>query len=139
MACTDGSPGVGVNGSGDHHVDLTGQVVERQGAQGRRGVAASAPGGVPSALIAGLRALAVTDRAFLGDPRRDPTVEPRAADRAHRIGQGTPEFIHRLVSLRADEEEPPPDTRSSGRCSRLRSVTGSLPGACRRALLEPFA
>jgi SNF2 family DNA or RNA helicase len=42
---------------------------------------------------------------FLLDLWWNPAVEQQAADRAHRIGQQNPVFIHRLVSRNTVEEK----------------------------------
>jgi SNF2 family DNA or RNA helicase len=41
---------------------------------------------------------------FLLDPWWNPAVEDQAADRAHRIGQDKPVFVHRLVARGTVEE-----------------------------------
>jgi superfamily II DNA or RNA helicase len=48
--------------------------------------------------------LTAADHVFLCDPWWNPAVEDQAADRAHRIGQQRPVFVHRLVSLGTVEE-----------------------------------
>lgn len=48
--------------------------------------------------------LTAADHVFLMDPWWNPAVEDQAADRAHRIGQQRPVFIHRLVAERTVEE-----------------------------------
>jgi len=48
--------------------------------------------------------LTAADHVFLLDPWWNPAVEDQAADRAHRIGQEKPVFVHRLVSLDTVEE-----------------------------------
>ncbi|MDR0966560.1 MAG: DEAD/DEAH box helicase [Myxococcales bacterium] len=48
--------------------------------------------------------LTAADHVFLVDPWWNPAVEDQAADRAHRIGQDRPVFIHRLVALGTVEE-----------------------------------
>ena len=42
--------------------------------------------------------LTAADHVFLLDPWWNPAVEDQAADRAHRIGQDKPVFIHRLIA-----------------------------------------
>ncbi len=67
------------------------------------------PGGPPVMLIS-LRAggtglnLTAADHVFLLDPWWNPAVEDQAADRAHRIGQDKPVFVHRLVARGTVEE-----------------------------------
>jgi len=41
---------------------------------------------------------------FMLDPWWNPAVEDQAADRAHRIGQERPVFVHRLVAADTVEE-----------------------------------
>lgn len=48
--------------------------------------------------------LTAADHVFLLDPWWNPAVEAQAADRAHRIGQTRPVFIHRMVSVGTVEE-----------------------------------
>ncbi len=66
-------------------------------------------GGPPVMLIslkaggAGLN-LTAADHVFLVDPWWNPAVEDQAADRAHRIGQDKPVFVHRLVAKDTVEE-----------------------------------
>jgi superfamily II DNA or RNA helicase len=77
----------------------------------RAGVVArfQAPDGPPVFLIS-LRAggtglnLTAADHVFLLDPWWNPAVEEQAADRAHRIGQDKPVFVHRLVAADTVEE-----------------------------------
>jgi SNF2 family DNA or RNA helicase len=67
------------------------------------------PAGPPVMLIS-LRAggtglnLTAADHVFLLDPWWNPAVEDQAADRAHRIGQDKPVFVHRLVARGTVEE-----------------------------------
>jgi superfamily II DNA or RNA helicase len=74
-------------------------VVERF--QGREG---------PPVFLISLRAggvglnLTAADHVFLLDPWWNPAVEEQAADRAHRIGQDKPVFVHRLVAAGTVEE-----------------------------------
>ena len=42
--------------------------------------------------------LTAADHVFLLDPWWNPAVEDQAADRAHRIGQDRPVFVHRLIA-----------------------------------------
>jgi superfamily II DNA or RNA helicase len=69
----------------------------------------SDPDGPPVMLIS-LRAggtglnLVAADHVFLLDPWWNPAVEDQAADRAHRIGQDKPVFVHRLVARGTVEE-----------------------------------
>lgn len=48
--------------------------------------------------------LTAADHVFLLDPWWNPAVEDQAADRAHRIGQDKPVFVHRLVAEETVEE-----------------------------------
>ncbi len=48
--------------------------------------------------------LTAADHVFLMDPWWNPAVEEQAADRAHRIGQEKPVFVHRIVSKDTVEE-----------------------------------
>jgi superfamily II DNA or RNA helicase len=48
--------------------------------------------------------LTAADHVFLLDPWWNPAVEEQAADRAHRIGQDKPVFVHRLVAAETVEE-----------------------------------
>ncbi|HWV36984.1 MAG TPA: DEAD/DEAH box helicase [Vulgatibacter sp.] len=48
--------------------------------------------------------LTAADHVFLLDPWWNPAVEDQAADRAHRIGQDRPVFVHRLVAADTVEE-----------------------------------
>ncbi len=67
------------------------------------------PAGPPVFLVS-LRAggtglnLTAADHVFLMDPWWNPAVEEQAADRAHRIGQDKPVFVHRLVAAGSVEE-----------------------------------
>ena len=49
--------------------------------------------------------LTAADYVFLVDPWWNPAAEDQAADRAHRIGQTRPVFVHRLVSRGTVEEK----------------------------------
>jgi superfamily II DNA or RNA helicase len=49
--------------------------------------------------------LTAADHVFLLDPWWNPAVEDQAADRAHRIGQQRPVFVHRLVAEKTVEEK----------------------------------
>ncbi len=49
--------------------------------------------------------LTAADHVFMVDPWWNPAVESQAADRAHRIGQQRPVFVHRLVSQGTVEEK----------------------------------
>lgn len=68
------------------------------------------PGGSP-VLIMSLKAggvglnLTAADHVFLLDPWWNPATEEQASDRAHRIGQDSPVFVHRLVALDTVEEK----------------------------------
>ncbi len=64
----------------------------------------------PSVMLISLKAggvgltLTAADHIYLMDPWWNPAVENQAADRAHRIGQKNPVFIHRLVAEDTIEE-----------------------------------
>ena len=64
----------------------------------------------PNVLLLSLKAggtglnLTAADHVFLLDPWWNPAVEDQAADRAHRIGQDKPVFVHRLVAKDTVEE-----------------------------------
>ncbi len=66
--------------------------------------------GGPEVLLLSLKAggtglnLTAADHVFLLDPWWNPAVEEQAADRAHRIGQDRPVFVHRLVARNTVEE-----------------------------------
>ncbi|MEC9466006.1 MAG: DEAD/DEAH box helicase [Myxococcota bacterium] len=69
-----------------------------------------APDGPPVMLLSlkaggtGLN-LTAADHVFMLDPWWNPAVEDQAADRAHRIGQEKPVFVHRLVARDTVEEK----------------------------------
>ncbi len=48
--------------------------------------------------------LTAADHVFILDPWWNPAVEDQAADRAHRIGQKKPVFVHRLIAADTVEE-----------------------------------
>jgi superfamily II DNA or RNA helicase len=64
----------------------------------------------PPVLLLSLKAggtglnLTAADHVFLLDPWWNPAAEDQAADRAHRIGQDRPVFVHRLVAKDTVEE-----------------------------------
>jgi superfamily II DNA or RNA helicase len=64
----------------------------------------------PPVFLVSLRAggtglnLTAADHVFLLDPWWNPAVEDQAADRAHRIGQDRPVFVHRMVARDTVEE-----------------------------------
>ncbi|MCG8557342.1 MAG: DEAD/DEAH box helicase [Proteobacteria bacterium] len=64
----------------------------------------------PPLLLASLKAggtglnLTAADHVFLLDPWWNPAAEDQAADRAHRIGQTKPVFVHRLIAQDTVEE-----------------------------------
>lgn len=66
--------------------------------------------GGPPVLLLSLKAggtglnLTAADHVFLLDPWWNPAAEDQAADRAHRIGQDKPVFVHRLVARDTVEE-----------------------------------
>jgi SNF2 family DNA or RNA helicase len=49
--------------------------------------------------------LTAADTVILFDPWWNPAVEDQAIDRVHRIGQGKPVFVHRLVATGTVEEK----------------------------------
>lgn len=49
--------------------------------------------------------LVAADTVILYDPWWNPAVEAQAVDRAHRIGQDKPVFVHKLVAARSIEEK----------------------------------
>ncbi len=49
--------------------------------------------------------LTAADHVFLLDLWWNPAVEQQAADRAHRIGQMNPVFVHRIVARNTVEEK----------------------------------
>ncbi len=65
----------------------------------------------PPVMLVSLRAggtginLTAADHVYLLDPWWNPAVEDQAADRAHRIGQARPVFVHRLVAEDTVEEK----------------------------------
>jgi superfamily II DNA or RNA helicase len=67
--------------------------------------------GGPPVMLVSLRAggtginLTAADHVYLLDPWWNPAVEDQAADRAHRIGQSRPVFVHRLVAEDTVEEK----------------------------------
>ncbi len=64
----------------------------------------------PSVMLISLKAggmgltLTAADHVFIMDPWWNPSVEEQAADRAHRIGQVNPVFVHRLIAQNTIEE-----------------------------------
>lgn len=80
-------------------VDRAGVVAEFQRADG------------PSVFLVSLKAggtglnLTAADHVFFLDPWWNPAVEQQAADRAHRIGQDRPVFVHRIVAKDTVEEK----------------------------------
>ena len=65
----------------------------------------------PPVMLVSLRAggtglnLTAADHVYLLDPWWNPAVEDQAADRAHRIGQQRPVFVHRLIAEDTVEEK----------------------------------
>ncbi len=86
-------------------IRLDGSTVDRAGVVARF----QDPAG-PPVLLVSLKAggsglnLTAADHVFLMDPWWNPAVEDQAADRAHRIGQDRPVFVHRLVAEETVEE-----------------------------------
>jgi len=68
--------------------------------------------------------LTAADHVFLIDPWWNPAAEDQAADRAHRIGQDKPVFIHRLVS-RGTVEEKILALQQSKRATAAAALSGS--------------
>jgi superfamily II DNA or RNA helicase len=64
-----------------------------------------------SALLISLKAggtgltLTAADHIFIMDPWWNPAIEDQAADRAHRIGQKNPVWVHRLITSNTIEEK----------------------------------
>jgi SNF2 family DNA or RNA helicase len=87
------------------HVSLTGSTRDRPAA-----IAAFQDGRADVFLISlkaggvGLN-LTAADTVILYDPWWNPAVEAQAIDRAHRIGQATPVFVHKLVTNATIEEK----------------------------------
>ena len=91
--------------AGIAHAELTGRTRKREAVLAR-----FEAGEVPVFLIslkAGGTGLNLTgaDTVILYDPWWNPAVEAQAIDRAHRIGQDKPVFVHRLVAARSIEEK----------------------------------
>jgi superfamily II DNA or RNA helicase len=87
------------------HLSLTGQTQNRSAV-----LQEFAEGDAPVFLLslkAGGVGLTLTqaDTVILYDPWWNPAVERQAMDRAHRIGQDKPVFVHRLVAARTVEEK----------------------------------
>ncbi|MCW6510094.1 DEAD/DEAH box helicase [Lichenifustis flavocetrariae] len=91
--------------SGTPYVILTGQTRDRDAV-----VRAFQEGEVPVFLVSlkaggtGLN-LTAADTVILYDPWWNPAVEDQAIDRAHRIGQDKPVFVHKLVASGTIEEK----------------------------------
>ena len=84
---------------------LTGKTVDREAAIRTFG------GGAAPVFLISLKAggtglnLVAADTVILYDPWWNPAVEEQAIDRAHRIGQTKPVFVHKLVATRTIEEK----------------------------------
>lgn len=95
----------GLRAAGIDFLRLDGSTADRGGV-----VAAFQDEGGPPVLLASLKAggtglnLTAADHVFLLDPWWNPAAEDQAADRAHRIGQERPVFVHRLVAEGTVEE-----------------------------------
>ena len=91
--------------AGIAHEQLRGSTVDRA-----RPVARFQKGEVPLILVS-LKAggtgvnLTAADTVILYDPWWNPAVEAQAIDRAHRIGQTKPVFVHRLIASSTIEEK----------------------------------
>ncbi len=91
--------------AGIHHEQLRGTTRDRAGPVRR-----FQEGQVPLILIslkaggAGIN-LTAADTVILYDPWWNPAVEAQAIDRAHRIGQTRPVFVHRLIATGTIEEK----------------------------------
>ncbi|MFT7624948.1 MAG: SNF2 family DNA or RNA helicase, partial [Myxococcota bacterium] len=94
-----------LEGAGLKYVRLDGRTRDRQAVVD----AFQDPDGPPVMLLSlkaggtGLN-LTAADHVFMMDPWWNPAVEDQAADRAHRIGQERPVFVHRLVAADTVEE-----------------------------------
>jgi superfamily II DNA or RNA helicase len=92
--------------AGIRFVRLDGSTRDREGV-----VASFQSDDGPPVFLVSLRAggtglnLTAADHVFLMDPWWNPAVEEQAADRAHRIGQDKPVFVHRLVTADSVEEK----------------------------------
>ena len=106
---------------------------------GRRAIPGR-PGGSPVFLVSlkaggvGLN-LTAADHVFLFDPWWNPAVEEQAFDRAHRIGQGRPVFVYRLVAADTVEERILDLQREKRSLAEL-AASGSPPILSREDLLR---
>lgn len=95
----------GLRDAGIDFLRLDGSTADRGGV-----VSAFQADAGPPVLLATLKAggtglnLTAADHVFLLDPWWNPAAEDQAADRAHRIGQDKPVFVHRLVAEGTVEE-----------------------------------
>ncbi len=89
----------------------------------------------PPVLLLSLKAggtgltLTAADHVVLLDPWWNPAVEDQAADRAHRIGQTKPVFVHRLVAADTVEERILDLQESKRRLAEAALGTGAAGGA----------
>ncbi len=91
--------------AGIAYTELTGRTRDREGAirrfetgEARVFLISLKAGGTGLNLVA-------ADTVILYDPWWNPAVEAQAIDRAHRIGQDKPVFVHKLVASRSIEEK----------------------------------
>ncbi|KTS38138.1 serine/threonine protein phosphatase [Methylobacterium indicum] len=91
--------------AGIAYTELTGRTRDREGAIRRF------EAGAARVFLISLKAggtglnLVAADTVILYDPWWNPAVEAQATDRAHRIGQDKPVFVHRIVAARSIEEK----------------------------------
>ena len=97
----------------------------------------------PKVLLISLKAggtglnLTAADHVFLMDPWWNPAVEEQAADRAHRIGQENPVFVHRLIAKNTVEEKIIALQADKRKLADLTlAATGQKAGITRNELLE---
>jgi SNF2 family DNA or RNA helicase len=97
----------------------------------------------PKVLLISLKAggtglnLTAADHVFLMDPWWNPAVEEQAADRAHRIGQENPVFVHRLIAKNTVEEKIIALQAEKRKLADLTlAATGQKSGITRNELLE---
>ena len=71
--------------------------------------------------------LTAADTVIHYDPWWNPAVEDQATDRAHRIGQDKPVFVHRLIA--ADSIEAKMDVLKARKQALAEGILGAGPGA----------
>ncbi len=74
--------------------------------------------------------LTAADTVIHYDPWWNPAVEDQATDRAHRIGQDKPVFVHRLVTLGSIEEKM--ETLKQRKRALVEGILGAEPGGALR-------